>query len=361
MTTETMIAPVGEHGQHLAPVGLEFPDLSTARSSLEAVRQFQRDVQELLQEGQDYGPPWPGSTEKTLLQPGAEKLAQWRLVRPRYRDEVIVEDWTANPPLFAYRFTCELVHMMSGMVVGEGQGACSTRESKYRYRDDRRKCPSCGSGDALLRSKRSEGGYFCWDKRGGCGANFPEGSQGCREIESQKVGRVENMDTADLQQTVLAIAQKRSMVKAIRTFCCLSDIFTQDAEDFAQGSAPAPAQQETPEQAPPPDRLGTCPKCQTPFTWKNERGQYHIPAGDFPVSDPACDGAKFFCWTTGEITKPYAYAGEGMAPGPSTPSPESGTVGSSEAVAAASSDDEAFDALGPSEGQAQLDPDDERY
>jgi hypothetical protein len=81
-------------------------------------------------------------------------------------------------------------------------------------------------------------GWYCYAKKGGCGANFSAGDQ---TIEGQSQGRVENDDVATVINTVLKMAKKRATVDAALSLARCSDMFTQDAEDLLPDTDPRPA------------------------------------------------------------------------------------------------------------------------
>src|ERR1019366_666122 len=121
-----------------------------------------------------------------------------------------------------------------GTLVSSGVGTCSTKESKYRWRNADKVCPECGKATIIKGKAEYGGGWLCFAKRGGCGAKFPEGD---RSIESQVTGKVENTDPADNWNTCLKIGKKRAYVDAIITATGASDEFTQDAEEFGHAEA----------------------------------------------------------------------------------------------------------------------------
>ncbi len=92
----------------------------------------------------------------------------------------------------------------------DGVGTCSTFESKYRYRKSSRKCPSCGK-ETIFKDKNPPHGFYCWAKKGGCGAKF--GPQ-ATEITSQEEGRADNENPAEFWNTVRKMAFKRAIVHA---------------------------------------------------------------------------------------------------------------------------------------------------
>jgi hypothetical protein len=181
-------------------------------------------IEEHMVDGEDYGPGFPGSKKRTLLNPGADKLLTFFGLQynPRLVDKV--QDW--NGPLFYYRYRAEI--MRDGVFIAAAEGSCNTRESKYRWRQAPRVCPLCGKTEALKKSKKEGEGWYCWAKLEGCGATFREDDPG---ITEQVVGRVENPDVFDQINTVEKMAQKRAKVAGVIIATATSNFFTQDAED----------------------------------------------------------------------------------------------------------------------------------
>jgi hypothetical protein len=141
------------------------------------------------------------------------------------------------------------LYNQDGALVATGNGSCTTREAKYAYRKGERTCPECG-GAYINKSKfppkgnpKALPGWYCYAKIGGCGAEFD--AKDARIVE-QVVGRVENPDLADLENTVLKMAVKRSTSAAVKKLSLVSEIFATD-----------PAENETPE---PPAKHATAPK-----------------------------------------------------------------------------------------------------
>jgi len=196
-------------------------------------------MKEVMVEGEHYG-AIPGCGDKpTLKKPGAEKILFVFQLSPRFDRTQI--DLPNGHREFVVK--CELIHRPSGLVVSEGGGSCSTMESKYRYRNAERTCPSCGQA-ALLKSKPPRDGFFCWAKKGGCGENFTADDP---RIVDQVVGKIEYPDPADYYNTVLKMADKRAVVAATLFGTAASDIFTQDVEDFPEEirNHPIPPRKET--------------------------------------------------------------------------------------------------------------------
>jgi len=132
---------------------------------------------------------------------------------------------------------CILTHISSHEVYAEGLGSCSTMESKYRFRDEEKKCPKCNAAAIIRGKKEYGGGWICFNKKGGCGAKFADGDQ---SIEGQKTGRIEYDNPADFYNTALKMAKKRAHIDATLTATAASDIFTQDIEDMVDNGTLKP-------------------------------------------------------------------------------------------------------------------------
>lgn len=186
-----------------------------------------------------------------LLKPGAEKLCLVFRLAPTFN----VRTLQLQNNHREYTVTCTLTHRPSGQVVATADGSCSTMESKYRYRNEKPKCPRCGAHTIHKSSK--DGGFFCWKSKGGCGATFKVGD---RLITMQEVGQAENKDVADTWNTVLKMAEKRALVAATLLATAASDMFVtevEEAEEPAPDTAepePEPEQQQQQKAKPEPKR-----------------------------------------------------------------------------------------------------------
>jgi hypothetical protein len=120
------------------------------------------------------------------------------------------------------------IYNQEGALVATGNGSCTTRESKYAYRKGERTCPNCEQPAIIKGKKEYGGGWVCFAKKGGCGAKFEDGDQ---SIESQTVGRVENTDIADLENTVLKMSVKRANTAGVRKLPLVSEIFATDPNE----------------------------------------------------------------------------------------------------------------------------------
>jgi len=208
----------------ITPITTNRDALSHARDRYQLMIDFCRA---LMREGTDYG-VIPGTAKPTLLKPGAEKLCS--LFRLQQRIQLIksIEDFTGEhhkgEPFFYYHYRCQLLHQ--GDIVAEADGSCNSWEKKYRYREAKRICPRCQQ--PAIRSSDRE--YYCWAKQGGCGAKFPLTFDA---IVSQQVGLVPNPEIFDQVNTLMKMAQKRSLVAAVLVGCAASEFFTQDLENDA--------------------------------------------------------------------------------------------------------------------------------
>jgi hypothetical protein len=165
----------------------QLPSRPEVQSKLEAVRQFQGLVQQTLIKGHDFG-VIPGTSKPTLLKPGAEKIAKLLACADTYDILSKTEDW--DKPLFSYEIKCTLTWMETGVVVSEGLGEANSHEPKYRYR-------------------QGQGG-----------------------------GTIINEDVAGQKNTLLKMAKKRALVDAALSAGRLSDVFTQDIEEFQSNNVP---------------------------------------------------------------------------------------------------------------------------
>ena len=203
--------------------------VSSVEEATERLAQLQAFVRGAMVKGEDYG-EIPGVNKPVLLKPGAEKLCEIYGLAMVPTVVSRIEDWEAR--FWHYEVRVDLVSKRTGAVIGSGVGSCNSREGRYRWRNADRACPTCGA-TTILKS-RSEG-WFCWKKKGGCGATFSDDDT---RITSQVQGRVENDDIETLVNTILKMAKKRAAVDATLSVTRCSGIFTQDVEDTIDG-APA--------------------------------------------------------------------------------------------------------------------------
>lgn len=212
------------------PTAIATPDYGFDVARVVAMRAAAEEVVEkVLREGEHYG-AIPGTVQegkkpkKVLLLPGAEVLCQVFRLRPKFHEITVVE----RDDFIYYKFKCELFNSVTGECVGEALGSANTREKKYSEQTAVKLCPSCGK-PTIFRSKKREGdtrepGYFCWMKKGGCGAEFAAEDKKLLDQSST----ISTDKIWDLAHTVLSQGQKRAYVRAVRNATGTSNIFTDE-------------------------------------------------------------------------------------------------------------------------------------
>jgi len=200
----------------------------------------------------------PGTKKPTLMKSGAEVLCNAFGLVPTYETTIDYGDGVSAPHITVTAKA--LVHLGEslGPVVAEGMGACNSWEKHYRYRTAQLQCPACGQ-ETLFKSKKDPE-FFCWSKKGGCGATFPLTDE---RISKQERGQVENPDPFELLNTILKMAKKRAKVDATLEATATSDLFTQDLEESlsADPSPPTPP----PQRSAPPRSNGKATPRQKAF------------------------------------------------------------------------------------------------
>jgi hypothetical protein len=210
-----------------------------------------------MKPGVDYGRV-PGTDKPTLLKPGAEKLCvlfQFGARRPQLESKLEGDHLTVNAAV-------TLFHIPTGRDVYCGMALCSTRESRYAWRQGSRACPECGMEGAIIKGRAEfGGGWLCWKKRGGCGFKYVDDDP---RITRQETERVPNPDLPDTWNTILKMAVKRAKIDATLGATGASAIFTQDIGDDTEpdddeeleAKPPEPPQRKrTPKPAPPTPAL----------------------------------------------------------------------------------------------------------
>jgi len=245
MKSNTIEEPAGQQLVVLPPVearrGVTVEDLMPVLDLAAAVRRhnFMTEVaRKLMVSGVDFG-VIPGTTKPTLLKPGAERLCTLFGLSPELHEVTAIEDWDGQgeghgEPLFYYHYRVRLVK--NGILLGEGDGSCSSRESKFRYRAAERKCPKCDKPAIIRGREEYGGGWLCFGKKGGCGAKFRAGDPA---IEAQPADRVANPDIADVVNTIQKMAHKRALVAAVLIATNASEFYAQDLEDLEVIDLPA--------------------------------------------------------------------------------------------------------------------------
>ena len=179
---------------------LEMFDINSIHETMKKISQMHLVLQNSLKKDYDYG-IIPGTSKPTLLKPGGEKICMLFNLYPEYDFLNITEDYDKN--FFSYNIKCTLKH--NGKVLSQGVGSCNSKEKKYRY-------------------------IFVNE--------IPENYLGSSEKVEDKYGnvkyKIENPDLSNFANTVLKMGKKRAFIDAVLQVASLSDIFTQDLEDFGE-------------------------------------------------------------------------------------------------------------------------------
>ncbi|MCC6989916.1 MAG: hypothetical protein IT181_13005 [Acidobacteria bacterium] len=164
-----------------------------------------RIMESVMKEGTHFG-TIPGTPKPSLYQPGCDVLAVTFRIAPKIS---LVED-LSNGDSVRYRITVGGVHQVTGELLAEGIGECSSDEEKYRWRK-----PVCDEefNDTPLERRREK-----W-------------ARGNQKPYKQKQIRTSPPDVAN---TVLKMATKRAKVAMILNATAASDVFSQDIEDLSE-------------------------------------------------------------------------------------------------------------------------------
>ncbi len=217
----------------------------TAADVRAQVNLIQEVMAGVMKSGEHYG-VIPGCGGKpTLLKPGAEKLASTFRMAP---DPEVIELSTGDS--IKYRVICRMLSQTTGAFLGAGVGTCSSDEEKYKWR----KALCDEEWDDTPEDRRRKK----W-KRGN-NVTYQE-----RQVRT---------NPADLDNTVLKMSKKRSMVDAVLTITGASDIFAQDLEDLPREVIEKDkAQPEPPKSKPQPEETPK-PKAQGKPKAKDTRPEY---------------------------------------------------------------------------------------
>lgn len=218
-----------------------------------------------MENGKHYG-TIPGCGEKnSLFKPGAELL----LMMFRLSADPTVVDLSTSDEI-RYRVMTKIVHAPSGLVVGYGVGEASTSEEKYKWRKST--CDEEWDETPLDRRRHKWVPKWLNNKK-----VYVDG-----KLVMEKLLQVRT-NPADLANTVLKMADKRSLVGGALKATAASSVFTQDLEDLNEELASVVAAADAPKVEPKapiqePQRA-SAPKESTPAdaTATPKRGADWIP------------------------------------------------------------------------------------
>lgn len=171
------------------------------------VHRIQEVMKVLMKEGTHFG-TIPGTPKPTLYKPGAEMLLMtFRIAASPCQ----IED-LSNPDEVRYRVMVRGTNQVSGEIVGEMVGECSSSEEKYKWRK-----PVCDEEwEETDQAHRREK----WAR--GSGSN-----------PAYKTKQVRT-SPPDVANTILKMATKRALIALTLVSLGASDIFAQDLEDLAE-------------------------------------------------------------------------------------------------------------------------------
>lgn len=211
------------------------------------VNAIQEVMQKVMKRGTHFD-KLPGCGDKpTLLKPGAEKI----MMTFRLACDPEIED-LSTPDEIRYRVKTKLT-ARDGSFVGSGIGECSTNEEKYKWRK-----------------------AVCDEEYEETPENMRRNKWGKYQGKAYQIKQIRTAP-ADLANTVLKMAKKRSLVDAVLTATAASDCFVQDIEDLPQeiveDMATEEKQSSKPDVGMPQKKNGnteimTCSKCQAEISEK---------------------------------------------------------------------------------------------
>ena len=219
--------PAGANDE--APESLIESSLAFSPAQAEAMMRNILRVREIINDAMDtflikdihYG-VIPGTKKPALFQAGALALASLFCIRLDFPKMERIDH-----PNNHREYICQCVaYTRNGNVkLATAMGSCSTMESKYAERIADRLCPECGQPTVFQDKER--GTFYCWAKKGGCGAKFAANDS---DIIDQPRGKIPNPHLQDTYNTVLKMAEKRALVAVMLRALACSDKFTQDEE-----------------------------------------------------------------------------------------------------------------------------------
>jgi hypothetical protein len=229
--------------KELATVSNETSPL-TAIDIRKQVNLIQSVMKEVMRENEHYGKV-PGCGNKpTLLKSGAEKIAMTFKLGSEFEE---LPGSIESDSLVCYKINCKLFHIPTGNLVGNGRGACNSKEKKYSTR-------------SVYANKAN-------DEEKAIGKLETRVTNDNKKYEVYIVPQ----NPWDVQNTIYKMACKRAMVAAILNATAASDIFTQDIEDLPEEMQQEIASAETAAQSTKP--AVDMPKAKSETAEKKPQGE----------------------------------------------------------------------------------------
>lgn len=167
---------------------LELPQGNEIINELDKIVSYRKVIQSHLVMNLDYGKSFASQPKPSLFKAGAEKIVG--MLKLSKKIEVISKTEDFDKPLFVYTVRCTLY---KGDRSIEGVGSANSKEKKFQRNE---------VFDYRTKSYRSA-------------------------TEEEKVEY-----TYSITNTILKMASKRALVDAVLNIGCLSEVFTQDLEDY---------------------------------------------------------------------------------------------------------------------------------
>jgi hypothetical protein len=186
----------------------------TAKDIRAQVNLIQEVMKAVMKKDTHYG-TIPGCDKPTLYKAGSEIL----LTTFKISIDPVVEELSTMDET-RYRVLTR-GYYRDGTLIGTGVGECSSNEEKYKWRKSVCDEEFNATPEDRRREKWFKGKYDPQTRTVG---------------ESYKVKQVRT-EIADVANTVLKMAKKRSQIDLTLTATAASDIFTQDIEDMPEGYA----------------------------------------------------------------------------------------------------------------------------
>lgn len=182
---------------------------SQIKDRIVAIQQLMTQV---LKRDTDYGiiPGMPKGTKPSLWKPGSEQI----LAMFQIAVDPVVEDLSTDD-CYRFRVTTRLTNALTGEFLGAGVGEASTDETKYKWRRTYSK-PEFDNADP--------------DRRRVKHTRYKDSNGNWVDAEEMQV----RQEPADLANTILKMAKKRSQIDATLTVTGASSMFEQDLEDLPE-------------------------------------------------------------------------------------------------------------------------------
>jgi hypothetical protein len=179
------------------------------QQTVQLVKQLEEMKRSALRNNVDYM-LIPGTSQPSLLKPGAERLLQCFGLGHRITCVKANEDWEGRFFYYQYKATIVKSYPTHEIVVAECEGSANSKEGRYHDRwVTEKKARDAGVDLATCPSRLKEGRYGSYQEY-----------------------KVENPNPYSLVNTLQKMAQKRALVGATLQATGSSGLFTQDLDDM---------------------------------------------------------------------------------------------------------------------------------